>query len=185
MRIAVILAVALCACAREDASRGGARTDTSAATLDCGVGQSAVLGDSGIGSLRIGVAVDDLRSRCRVISDTNVPGIEGTRERRIVVALGANPTAATIVDNRVWRIEVETPRFRTADSLGVRTTGAQLKRGPGRIASGEGAVFALRQNHCGLSFRVRGVSPSAVWRTMPDSARVDRVLIIGCSALPR
>jgi hypothetical protein len=22
-----------------------------------------------------------------------------------------------------------------------------------------------------------------VWRTMPDSARVDRVLIIGCSAL--
>lgn len=181
MRIAstVVCLLVLCACGGDKSPDARAPSDTGVAALDCGIGQSTVMSDSGIGSLRVGTTTSDLRSRCRVVSDTTVPASEGMQERRVVVALGADSAAATIVDDRVWRIEVKSSRFRTRDSLGVGTTGARLKRSPGRLASGEGSVFALRQNHCGLSFRVRGVSHSAVWSTMPDSATVDEVLIIG------
>jgi hypothetical protein len=135
---------------------------------------------NGIGELRIGATIAHVRSRCEIVADTTIPGPEGTQERRLTIALAGDSVSATMDGDRVWRIEVDSPRFRTADSLGVGSRGETLKRGPGRIATGEGNVAALRDDHCGLSFLLSGASARVRWTTLPDSARVRRVLIIGC-----
>lgn len=150
--------------------------------LDCGVGPGEVLTDSGIGMLRIGATVAEVRSRCMVLSDSLEMAAEGQQERRLVVLTGAVNTAAAIVDDRVWRIYVASPRFKTADSLGVGTTVGRLRTPQARLARGEG-TFVLRQDHCGLSFQLAGgVPPGAqTLDAVPDSVRVERVLVIGCA----
>lgn len=150
---------------------------------DCGVARSSVLTGSGIGDLRIGTAVAPLRGRCRVVADTTVEfGNEGMPERRVTIALGVDSLDATIVDDRVWRIEVRTPRFRTADSLGVGSTVRDIRRGPSTLATGDRGVFVLRRDHCGLSFQLAGVSPGRGenWARIPDTTRVALVLVFGC-----
>jgi hypothetical protein len=108
-------------------------------------------------------------------------GNEGLPERRIAVVVGVDTIEATIDNNRVWRIEVETPRLRTADSLGVGTTASALNQRGATLAVGEG-VFAILPTHCGLSFQLNNVNVAQgrSWRTIPDSARVSRVLVFGC-----
>jgi hypothetical protein len=104
-------------------------------------------------------------------------------ERRVTVALGADSLDATIVDDRVWRIEVRTPRFRTADSLGVGSIVRDVRRGGSTtLATGDRGVFALRRDHCGLSFQLAGVSPGRDenWSRIPDTTRVALVLVFGC-----
>ena len=150
--------------------------------LDCGVGPGAVLTGSGIGALRIGATVAEIRSRCMVLTDSVYPGPEGQPERRLAVVTGSVNTAAAIVDDHVWRIYVASPRFMTADSLGVGTAVGQLRGPQARLARGEG-TFVLRQDHCGLSFQLAGgVPPGAqTLDAVPDSVRVERVLVIGCA----
>lgn len=141
-----------------------------------------MLTDSGIGALRIGSTIGEIRSRCLVLSeDTAAPGPEGQTEHRLVVVTGSVNTTAAIVDGRVWRLYVASPIFRTVDSLGVGTHVGQLRGPDARLARGEG-TFVLRRDHCGLSFQLgRGVPPGAqTLDAVPDSVRVERVLVIGC-----
>src|SRR5687767_12100990 len=85
----------------------------------CGVDARPVLTDSGIGALRIGATVADVRSRCMVLSeDTAALAAEGQTEHRLVVVTGSTNTTAAIVDGRIWRIYVASQLFRTPDSLG-------------------------------------------------------------------
>jgi len=146
-----------------------------------------VLTDSGVGALRIGATVADIRSRCLVLSeDPAAPGPEGQTEHRLVVVTGPTNTTAAIVDGRVWRVYVASQLFRTSDSLGVGTTVGQLRGPDARLARGEG-TFVLRTDHCGLSFQLgAGVPPTAqTLDAVPDSVRVERVLVIRCPATPQ
>ena len=141
-----------------------------------------VLSDSGLGALRIGATVAEIRSQCMVLSeDTAAPGPEGQPEHRLVVVTGSVNTTAAIVDGRVWRLYVASPLFRTADSLGVGTAVGELRSPQARLARGEG-TFVLRADHCGLSFQLgRGVPANAqTLDAVPDSVRVERVLVIRC-----
>jgi hypothetical protein len=168
------------------ASVPGVGGQTDSPRLSCGVETPPALGaltPHGIGDLRVGAEVSALRARCAIVGDTTIPGPEGTRERRVTVMLAAEPVTATVDGDSVWRIEVDSPVFRTADSLGVGSLGRQLKRGRGTIATGEGNVVALREDHCGLSFLLAGATFRTRWTTLPDSARVRRVLIIGCPSI--
>lgn len=182
-RCVAAIALAACGSSREASDSASASPRIDSTPLDCGVEAPPAIGaltSRGIGALRVGAAVSDLRSRCRVIGDTTIPGPEGTRERRVTFVLVGDSVSATIDGDSVWRIEVDSPRFRTSDSLGVGSLGRDLKRGAGEIATGEGNVAALRRNHCGLSFLLSGANARTRWATLPDSARVRRVLIIGC-----
>ena len=150
----------------------------------CDVDHRGVLTDSGIGALRIGATVAEVRSRCMVLGeDTVAPGPEGQTEHRLVVVTGAANTTAAIVDGRVWRLYVASPRFKTPDSLGVGTRVGELRGPRARLARGEG-TFVLRDDHCGLSFQLGPGVPAgaATLDAVPDSVRVRRVLVIACPA---
>lgn len=176
----------LAACAGRNDATGDSAPGSDPPT--CGVADRAILTERGIGALRIGATVAEIRSRCVVLSeDTAAPGPEGQTEHRLVVVTGSVNTTAAIVDGRVWRLSVASPLFKTADSLGVGTRVRELRGSPpeARLARGEG-TFVLRPDHCGLSFQLGGgVPPHA--RTLdavPDSVRVERVLVTGCPDQP-
>ena len=146
---------------------------------------------AGIGALRIGATVDSVRAICPITHDSVEIRAEGLPARIIRVALGTDTIEAEVVDDRVWRITVDEPGLATADSLGVGTRLSRLLEKPGAHgAVGEGRVFVLLPDSCGLSFRLatrpgdvaRFSYDDAGLRTLPPSSVVDQVLITGCSA---
>lgn len=148
-----------------------------------------VLGEEGIGELRIGATVESVREKCNVVRDTTAPGAEGMPARKLAVALSRDTVEAEIVDGRVWRIAVHSPRLRTADALGVGTsigTLRQMKEPRGMV--GEGQFFVASPQHCGMSFRLSNAGPRAKRGDMdraglfrlPETAFVSQVLIFGC-----
>jgi hypothetical protein len=175
------------ACQRDAAPNGDSaqRGATASATASaCGVNARTALTGDGIGSLRVGAPVEDVARGCRILRDTTVLGTEGQHERRIVVDLGRDSVAAVVTAGKIWRVHVQGPAFRTADSLGIGTpVGAFRQRGP-QILMGEGNVFLRLPSHCGLSFRLRDVAPgqASSLEQLPDSVAVDEVLAIGCGA---
>jgi hypothetical protein len=147
------------------------------------------IGDEGIGRLSIGTRIDSLRAVCKVIRDTTVRGSEGMMERRATVSFASDTVTAEIVDDRVWRIRVTSPRFRSRDSLGV---GTPLKRllalDDPRGLTGEGRLVLVSPDHCGLSFGLSQTFPGAPpeqirraeFKRLPQTTTVKDVLIIGC-----
>ena len=154
----------------------------------------AVITDEGIGELRIGTTVESVRQKCTVVSDKTGPGAEGMPSRKLTVAFARDTVEAEIVNGRVWRLAVHSPRLRTADSLSVGITLARLLqlRNPHGM-SGEGKFFVASPEHCGMSFRLANAGPgaqrgdldSAGLARLPRSAVVSEVLVFGCSTPAR
>jgi len=152
----------------------------------CGV---PVIDGDGLGAIRIGMNADSVKSRCTVARDTMEMDNEGMPERILVVAIGGDTTRVEIDSGRVWRIDVRTPRLRTADSLGVGTPLPRLLALEGGVQGlvGEGSLFVLSQARCGLSFELSARGAAGDWqrarlRTLPPLTRVTRVLVFGCPA---
>lgn len=148
------------------------------------------LTDSGIGDLQIGMPADDLVERCNVAADTTVMDVEGHPQRVALVAAGADTVSAEIVDGAVWRITVETPTWRTADSLGVGSPISVLLELPeAQGVTGEGNLVIVSPQLCGISFQVDAGDvqppPGGAWddealTRIPDSAAVELIRITGC-----
>ena len=94
-----------------------------------------------------------------------------------------------VVNDRIFRIEVTTPRFRTADSLGVDTPLSRIASMRGaQFAPGEDGVYGFSPEHCGLSFRFSvpwrppagGQWTAAQINSVYGSAAVNRVIVIPC-----
>jgi hypothetical protein len=152
------------------------------AKATCGIDERTVLTGDGIGDLRVGVPVERVMRTCRIVRDAVVQDTEGMPERRLVADLGRDSVTAVVGSNRVWRVHVRSPAFRTADSLGVGTPATALRRPGAKVLTGEGAHFVTLPSHCGLSFRLRGVEFGRV-RTpaeIPAGATVGEVLVVGC-----
>ena len=145
---------------------------------------------SGIGDLRIGLSVASVHAACRVIRDTTRLASEGQTARMISISFPGETIEAEIVKDKVWRIEVTSRRFRTADSLGVGTPLTRLLAlGSPRGLTGEGQLFVASSDHCGLSFRLSNNGSSArsqnwdraALSRLPSATVVDKVLIVGCN----
>jgi hypothetical protein len=160
-----------------------AQTPTSkqADTRGCGPG-SALLQCNGIGDVRLGVPIAQLKLKCVVVLDTTiVSGSEGLPERWLIVLIGKDSLEVEVQSDRVGRIGITSPRIRTADSLGVGTTARRLRRsGAQLLGSAEGSFYVRIPRLCGLSFRIEGVSDASAWSDIPSKAAVDQVLVVGC-----
>ena len=159
---------------------------TLATAASCG---DELITEEGIGDLRIGTSIDSTRQKCSVVRDTTVMGPEGMPARKLAVMFSRDTVEAEIVDGRVWRLAVLSPRLRTADSLGVGTSIGrllQLKNPHGM--TGEGQFFVASPAHCGMSFRLAiaeaGPAPGDLDRAglarLPKSTSVNEDLIFGC-----
>jgi hypothetical protein len=171
-----------CGGAEEAPADGTPEAESAAGTAGCGFGATTVLTGEGVGELRVGRTVAEIREACAVLADsTNPQGPEGMPHRLLLVEAGPDVLVAEIQDDRVFRVSVDTPRFRTADGLGVATTVAELLDLPGvRTASGEGRLFALSPSHCGLSFALGVDRGGTELDDLPVTAEVERVLAVGC-----
>jgi hypothetical protein len=165
-------------------------TDSGPVTsLTCGVSKTTRLTDEGLGELKTGRPVAEVKRLCNVTSDSRQRGTEGQMERILVVDLGGETVAATVVDDRVWRLDIRTPRFTTADSLGVDTSLRRIAHLRGaQFAPGEDGVYGFAAAHCGMSFRFSlPLRPpaggqwtvAAIERDHGDAV-VDRVLVRKC-----
>jgi len=199
-----LLAITLVACAKDSDSPGAVPPDTMNIAGDppgstpipsvpepspTGCAETRLQG-AGIGELRISASVASVKRACLVGRDTTITGAEGMPARIISVAVGGEQVEAEIVNDKVWRLAVKSPRFRTADSLGVGTTLERLLqlREP-RGMMGEGALYFASPAHCGLSFRLSENRPlpasgqnwnAAALRRLPASTKVTEVLAVGC-----
>jgi hypothetical protein len=132
---------------------------------------------------------DAVRAKCVVVRDTTRLASEGQLARMIAIAFPVDTVEAEIVNGRVWRIEVRSPGFQTADSLGVGTPLPSLLelKNP-RGITGEGQLFVVSPEHCGLSFRLSDNGSSARTQNWDRAALarltsktvVDKILIVGC-----
>ncbi len=181
-----VVAPPVAASAPLDTASAGSGQDSSAT---CGVASLTELRDDGIGDLVVGRSADEIKRLCDVTSDSPQRGPEGQMERTLVVQLAGETVPAEIIDNRVWRLDVRTPRFVTKDSLGVDTPLRRIARMRGaQFAPGEDGVYGFVADHCGLSFRFSlPVRPPAggQWTVATidkdhGDAAVDRVLVRKC-----
>lgn len=173
-----------------DTTIGGASSAGRGVT-DCGILPGDVQVEEGVGVLRIGTSVEEVRQRCRVVRDTTVLDIEGMPARRLVVSIGDDTAVAEIVADSVWRVRLTSPRFRAGDGLGVGASASALAAIPGaRALAGEGEVYVTIPGTCGVSYRVAGAdfarvssarSPEDAMDRLPDTAHVDLLLVYACA----
>ena len=163
--------------------------DSMPAQKFCGVTGTPVLEEDGIGELKQGRAVSEVAALCDVTSDSEQRGQEGMMERVLVVSVAGESVRSIVQNDRIFRIEVNTPRFRTSDSLGVDTPLSRIAAMRGaQFAPGEDGVYGFSPDHCGLSFRF-----SLPWRPPAGgqwtakqieqehgTAAVNRVIVIPC-----
>ena len=155
---------------------------------------SSVITGNGIGDLAIGTPVDSVKQLCHVLSDTIELDNEAMPSRLLLVAVDGDTVKAEIDSGKVWRIQIVTQKLRTADSLGVGSTLARMLdlREP-KGWWGEGAVFLVSPQHCGLSFQLSAKSSDVPagdldrngLLRLSKATVVTRVLIVGCDSVPR
>ena len=156
----------------------------------CHVTPSTIISDDGIGDLRIGERVDSVRQRCTLANDTTVDDDEGVSKRQVVVATANDSLTATVVDGRIWRIELTSGSLVTYDSLGLGTTlGRLLESADAHGLEGEGRLYVVTSKHCGLSFELGYSVPQSQYRSrwrigdlrqLDSRLSVTRVLVVGC-----
>ena len=167
-----------------------AETDSGPApSLTCGVTSASLLTDDGIGDLKPGRPASEVKRLCDVLSDSRQAGAGGRTERVLAVQAGTDVISATVADNKVRQLEINTPQFLTNDSLGVDAPLRRIARMRGaQFAPGEDGVYGFVAGHCGLSFRFSlPLRPpaggewtvAAIGRDHGDAA-VDRVLVRKC-----
>ena len=161
-----------------------------ARTADCSFGP---ISDSAVAGLPIGATVASVKEHCKVLLDTTLLGQEALPERRLLVQIGVDTLVAVIDSDRVWRIHVDSPRFRTQDSLHAGSPLSTLLRDSSAQALiGEGSYYVIMRSHCGLSFALPYIelpepgdlNPTAL-RALPDTLTVQEILVVGCDIAER
>jgi len=166
-----------------------AAVDSTAQTRNCGISGVPVLTDEGIGDLRPGSTVKDVAASCEVLSDTVERRAEGMNERVVTVRIDGDFVETTVDKDKIQRLEISSPRYRTRDSLGVDTPLSRIAHSGGaKFLPGEDGVYGFTSDHCGLSFRfsvpLRPPTGRDWTAATIDSAHgdavVDRVLVTQC-----
>ena len=180
---ALILALLLSeACSHHQAPRRLSDRQASCAT--------GAISDTAVSGLPIRAAVASVKQHCHVLRDTTFAGLEGLPERTLDVQIDNDTVVAEIDSDHVSRINIRSTRLRTRDSLGVGISLATLlQHGHAKALIGEGNLYVVLQSHCGLSFALphldlpaSGDLDEARLRSIPDTLRVQEVLVVDCDS---
>lgn len=158
-----------------------------AARASCEAVGSGAVSDSGVSQVIVGRSIDEVRTKCRVVADSIEHDAEAMPQQVVYVAIGTDTTRVLIDDRTVFRLEVTSPTLRTAIGIGVGSRVAELAGG--RVLEGDGRLYVTTPKHCGLSFRLSHI-PTAQQlaagvpniTALPDSVRIDQILVTGCQA---
>ena len=157
----------------------------------CGYRAAARLTGDGIGSLLIGRPVAELEGdACTIVRDSIDPlGPEGAPLRLLLIEMGPDTVTVEVADDRIFRLEIGSPRIRTVSGLAVGTPLDELLALRDlRGVTGEGRLFAVSPSHCGLSFALGREPPGRAgtawtWEalaSLPETLTVSRLLAYGC-----
>jgi hypothetical protein len=162
----------------------------------CDVNETRI-SDSVLGPLHIDEALPALRVRCAAVGDTVVSdpiaGSSATAPVLRLVVRGA-PVIIRHDGTKVTALHVESPFFRTTDSLGPGVSVARFRNLPGiRVRSAEGEPYGvlLDRRRCGVAYTLSGWEGSppladdppvrgAGLVRWPDSIVVRAVTVSGC-----
>lgn len=154
--------------------------------------------DSSVGPLHVGESVGALRTRCPAVLDTTLSvrmtdRADSARALRLDVV--GTPVVVRYEGNRVTVLLVESPAFRTSDSVGVGTSVAKFRNVPGIrvVRTAPQAEVVLRDRaRCGMEFYLSGTGTPAppgemdppltgsALGTWPDAIVVTAVRVSGC-----
>lgn len=146
------------------------------------------IGSDRVGLIRIGMPLDSVRRRCRIVRDTTEMD-EGESARVVYVAAAGDTLRMGVRDSAVSVIAVDRPAFSTRDSIRVGTPLARFLVGRHvTVLVGEGKVFLLSSDHCGNSFGLSAAAyaqvthlTAATLARLPRSTVIDEILITGIS----
>jgi hypothetical protein len=149
---------------------------------------ATITGDR-VGVIRIGMSLDSVRTRCRIVRDT-MEMDEGEASRAVYVLVAGDTVRIDVLNNAVEFIKIRRPRFMTQDSIrtGMPVARFLIGRRP-QILVGEGKVYLVDGTHCGNSFglsaeayaRVRHLTEASLAR-LPRSTVIDEIGVTGTSS---
>src|SRR5258706_6282640 len=114
---ASILVLTLTACERAREKNSAQSTTQSAST----VANAFLITTDSIGPAILGTAPSALSARLKIIRDTLEMDFEDMTDSVLVLGFSGDTIRAGIDSGRINRLTVTSPRFRTADSIGVST----------------------------------------------------------------
>jgi hypothetical protein len=166
----------------------------------CTVRTRAVVSDSSVGPLVLGMTFSEVKSRCQVVRDTVLPDYDYAEVQRVlVVNIGLDTVAAkgsvSPLDSdqtgqRIAAISITRPILRTSDWLRVGMTLRQLRRRRG-LSGGvsEASTWLMVPNHCGIGLAISNSGPfehgadlnARDLRRIADTTTVVLMRVDGCS----
>jgi hypothetical protein len=140
----------------------------------CGNVGDVTVSRYGVGPVRIGMTLDELRSACPETRDTTWRGEEGMTETGAVAAPGGKRVVAVLAAGKIARVVIDQPGLRTSAGLAVGATVGDLRARYGRMCAGasERRVAVWFPNSPGLSF---GLDTMATRRWEPSRAHPDSI----------
>lgn len=169
----------------------GCGAEKSGAEPQSNIADSVGLESGRVGSIRVDEPLDSVMQRATLIGEelrTSIGG--GDLERYLQVAIGNDTVEIVAINGRVGAIHVRSPRWRTAEGLGVGTSALELSRYPLRESDfwAEG-LFVRLQTHCGVYFVLSKAYVDSVndddkitaeqLAKLGDSTRVSMVVVEG------
>jgi hypothetical protein len=164
---------------------------TACSAQDCGASNPIMTGER-VGALRIGMPADSIPRLCQIRSDSTEQS-EGLPVRAIRIPVPEGTLRVWLNRDVIYNVLVETPHFRTPDSIRVGSPIERLLRYADlQGGTGEGGYFLWTNTQplCGLSFEIEFPRGHLDWLQRPfsvqfltpfaTSARVRRILLRQC-----